>query len=130
MPLTFMNVSGVAVRSLLEEHRISREELLVVCDDLDLEFGRMKIRPRGSSGGHRGLASIGESLRGEDFCRLRIGIGRPERNTDPADYVLASFTRQERESLTAVIDRAAACCSTWAAEGITKSMNIFNQRST
>jgi PTH1 family peptidyl-tRNA hydrolase len=146
MPLTFMNLSGLAVCALVKKYKIDlprlslksdtdlKEErdldnLLVVCDDLDLEFGRMKIRPRGSSGGHRGLQSIMDYLGGGDFARLRIGIGRPRQKADAAGYVLSVFTREEKEQVKKTIREACDCCESWVAEGIAKSMNIFNRRS-
>jgi len=105
------------------------DNLLVVCDDLDLEFGRMKIRPRGSSGGHRGLQSIMDYLGSGGFARLRIGIGRPRQKADAAEYVLSVFTREEKEQVKKTITEACDCCESWVAEGIAKSMNIFNRRS-
>jgi PTH1 family peptidyl-tRNA hydrolase len=128
MPLTFMNLSGVAVAGLLKRYKINPSNLLVVCDDLDLSLGRLKIKSSGSSGGHRGLKSIIESLKMDGFARLRIGIGRPLR-TDISAYVLSHFSKKEKVELSEIIERASGCCRVWAAKGIDKSMNIFNQRS-
>jgi len=145
MPLTFMNLSGLTVCALVKKYRIDlpchslksetfpKEErdldnLLVVCDDLDLEFGRIKLRPRGSSGGHRGLQSIMDYLGRGDFARLRIGIGRPRQKTDAADYVLSVFTREEKEQIKGIITQACDCCESWVAQGVAKSMNIFNRK--
>lgn len=129
MPLTFMNLSGSAVRALAKKNKIGLKDLLVVCDDLDLEFGRIKLRPRGSSGGHQGLNSIIGCIGSADFARLRVGIGRPVRNMDAADFVLSPFTKREKEELKGIIDNASLCCQSWAKEGITETMNIFNRRS-
>jgi len=129
MPLTFMNLSGIAVKSLLKKYKIDLDNLLVICDDLDLEYGRIKIRPYGSSGGHRGLESIIKFLNSDKISRLRIGIGRPAPNMDAASFVLSSFTKKEKAQIKNTIEKAAACCQVWALEGITKSMNIFNKRS-
>jgi len=128
MPLTFMNLSGAAVGGLLKKYKIDPSNLLVVCDDLDLNLGRLKIKSSGSSGGHRGLKSIIESLEGDTFARLRIGIGRPAR-TDISAYVLSHFSKKEKVELSELIERASDCCRVWVAKGINKSMNIFNQRS-
>ena len=128
MPLTFMNLSGVAVGGLLKRYKIEPSNLLVVCDDLDLDFGRLKIKSSGSSGGHRGLESIIESLKGNTFARLRIGIGKPLR-TDISAYVLSHFSKKEKVELSELIERASGCCRVWVAKGINRSMNIFNQRS-
>lgn len=129
LPMTFMNLSGSAVKGLLKKYKVSREGLLVVCDDLDLELGRIKIRPRGSSGGHRGLRSIIEARQSEDFCRLRLGIGRPQENVDTADYVLSPFTAREKEKIARMVREARDCCLCWVSEGIEQAMNIFNKTS-
>jgi PTH1 family peptidyl-tRNA hydrolase len=129
LPLTFMNLSGVAVGALLEKYKIHLDDLLVVSDDLDLEFGRLKIRSRGSAAGHRGLESIIDYIKSQDFCRLRIGIDRPHKNTDPAEYVLSPFTRKEKAQVQDLIERALDCCRLWITEGAAESMNRFNKRS-
>jgi PTH1 family peptidyl-tRNA hydrolase len=129
MPLTFMNLSGSCVELLLKKYKTLPANLLVICDDLDLELGRLKIRPSGSSGGHRGLQSIMASLGTQDFCRLRVGISRPHKNTAAASYVLSAFTNKEKKQVKEIIARAADCCSVWVTRGIAQSMNIFNKRS-
>jgi PTH1 family peptidyl-tRNA hydrolase len=128
MPLTYMNLSGIAVSALLRKYKIELNNLLVVCDDLDLEFGRIKLRPAGSSGGHNGLKSIIDSLKTQDFSRLRLGIGRPRKNIDSARYVLTPFAKEERHMVKGAIKEAADCCQAWVTKGITESMNIFNRR--
>jgi len=129
LPLEFMNLSGIALAALLKKYRLDPQALLVVCDDLDLALGRLKIKSRGSSGGHRGLQSIIDVLGTKDFSRLRLGIGRPFKNSDAAGYVLAAFTGKEKEIVRRLINKAAACCKTWVSKGITETMNIFNKRS-
>jgi PTH1 family peptidyl-tRNA hydrolase len=128
LPLTFMNLSGIAVEALLKEYKVDLDNLLVVCDDLDLEFGRLRIRPGGSSGGHRGLQSIIESLGSGRFARLRVGIGRPGVNIDASRHVLSHFNRQEKAALQGIIARALDCCESWATRGVAESMNTFNRR--
>lgn len=129
LPLTFMNLSGLAVAALLKKYKIRPEGLLVASDDLDLEFGRIKIRSGGSSAGQRGIKSVIDSLKSRDFCRLRVGIGRPlEKDADTAGFVLAPFAKKEKETIKEAIERASECCRVWAAKGITESMNIFNRR--
>jgi len=127
LPLTFMNLSGQAAGALLKKYRLGLDELLVVCDDLDLELGRLKIRSNGSSAGQRGVKSIIASLGNNEFSRLRIGIGRPQDKLDAAAYVLSHFNKKEKSQLQEIIHRAADCCRAWAGEGIEKSMNIFNR---
>ncbi len=127
LPLTFMNLSGIAVSALIKKYKIDLDNLLVVCDDLDLDFGVIKIRPSGSSAGHRGLGSIIDSLGSQGFSRLRIGIGRPLRdNTDASSFVLSSFAKKEKGKIKELIELACDCCRVWATKGITESMNIFN----
>ncbi|MBI4972368.1 MAG: aminoacyl-tRNA hydrolase [Candidatus Omnitrophica bacterium] len=129
LPLTFMNLSGEAVRALVEKYKIDLDNLIVVCDDLDLAFGRLKVRAQGSSAGHGGVKSIIDSLGTKEFARLRIGIGRPKANQEAAEFVLRAFTKREKEELKEIIAKAGACCQVWIKEGITKTMNIFNSRS-
>lgn len=129
-PLTFMNLSGLALSSLLKKYKIDLSELLVVCDDFDLEFGRLKIRPSGSSAGHRGIESVINSLGSNEFARLRIGIGRPQGVKEPRDYVLSRFNRKESAELKNILSAACDCCNMWVNEGINKSMNMFNNQGT
>jgi len=130
LPLTFMNLSGVAVSALTKKYKIDLDNLLVVFDDLDLDFGVIKIRPSGSSAGHRGLGSIIDSLGSQEFSRLRIGIGRPSRhNTDASSFVLSLFTKKEKGKIKEIIENACGCCRLWVMKGIIESMNIFNRRS-
>jgi PTH1 family peptidyl-tRNA hydrolase len=130
LPLTFMNLSGIAVSALLKKYKINLENLLVVSDDLDLGLGVIRIRRAGSSGGHRGLSSIIDALGSQSFCRLRIGIGGSVRkDINTTSFVLSPFTRMEREKIKEIIENACDCCSIWVTRGITESMNIFNRRS-
>ncbi|MFH0918709.1 MAG: aminoacyl-tRNA hydrolase, partial [Candidatus Omnitrophota bacterium] len=101
-------------------------DLLVVCDDLDLELGQIKIRPQGSSGGQHGLESIIEHLGTQDFNRLRIGIGRPPGSQDAAKYVLAGFLRNEKAAVKQIEEDAASCCLSWIENGIVPTMNTYN----
>lgn len=129
LPLTFMNLSGIAVGALLKKYKTGIDNILVVCDDLDLEFGRLKIRPQGSSGGHRGLQSIIDTLGRQDFCRLRIGIGRRDKNMASAEYVLSPFNKEEKKEVPDIIEKAIECSQSWVTGGAQASMNIFNRRS-
>lgn len=127
IPFTFMNLSGEAVGALLRKYNVDLKDLLIVCDDLDLEFGRLKLRPLGSSAGHRGIKSVIDSLEVAEFSRLRIGIGRPKGRTPPAEFVLARFNREEKKDIPDIISNVSDCIRCWATEGIEKSMNLFNR---
>lgn len=128
LPQAFMNLSGVSVGALLKKFKAGPEDLLVVCDDLDLDLGRMKIRQLGSSGGHRGLSSIIEHLGTQNFNRLRIGIGRPRKNQDAAGYVLSGFSNKEKSTVQEIKVDALNCCRSWVENGIVETMNTFNVR--
>lgn len=127
LPLTFMNLSGEAVKLLANKHKVKLGDILVVCDDLDLEFGRIKIRAAGSSAGHRGIESIINHFQARDFNRLRIGIGRPQ-NKEVSDFVLSKFNRQERSCIPGIINKAVICCKEWVEGGIATAMNNFNRK--
>jgi len=129
LPQSFMNLSGIAVKALLKKFKAGPQELLVVCDDLDLELGRIKIRPHGSSGGQRGLNSIIEHLETQEFSRLRIGIGRPRNPADAARYVLTGFLRKEKVVVEQAKEDAVSCCLSWIENGMIKTMDSFNTRS-
>ena len=127
-PRTYMNRSGSAVQQLLEAEEAGVAELLVICDDLYMPFGSLRLRTGGSHGGHNGLRSIIDCLGTADFARLRIGIGPVEDDQDHADFVLEPFSRDEAERLPGIVDRAADCIATMLAEGIKTAMNRFNGR--
>lgn len=127
VPLSYMNCSGPAVANLARRHRVVPRDLLVVHDDIDLEFGRIRARQGGSAGGHNGLKSVIASLGSTEFCRLRIGVGRPPRGTDPADFVLSRFSAAQEKELERTLADAQEAIRVWVAEGIDKTMNLFNR---
>jgi PTH1 family peptidyl-tRNA hydrolase len=126
-PQTFMNRSGTAVKAMLREYRGGSEDLLVIYDDLDLPFGRIRIRTQGSAGGHRGIASIMENLAGAPFCRIRVGVGRPPGAMDAADYVLEAFDAGEAGALSEILDRAAAAVECLLRDGVQRAMELYNR---
>jgi PTH1 family peptidyl-tRNA hydrolase len=126
-PMTFMNLSGRAVKSISARLRIPPASILVVSDDLDLPFGRLRLRPDGSTGGHNGLKSIAAELGTGTFPRLRIGIGRPEQG-DPIDWVLAQFDIDEASDLPLVCDIAGEVLVTAVESSVQFAMNNFNGR--
>jgi PTH1 family peptidyl-tRNA hydrolase len=125
-PQTYMNLSGRAVGQLLRFYRVEPADLLVIHDDLDLDPGRIRLRPGGSSGGQNGVKSIIEHLGTQEFGRLRVGVGRPPGRMDPAAYVLQPFSAAEEEEMGVVRERAADAAEAWLFEGMTAAMNRFN----
>ncbi len=125
-PLTFMNNSGLAAASLVRGLEILQKNLVVVCDDIDLPIGRIRIRRKGGSGGHKGLESINQYLKSNEFPRLRIGIGRPPQGMDPKEYVLKNFTRGENLLVKKAIDKAGEALILLVEEGIIPAMNRYN----
>ncbi len=126
-PQTFMNHSGLAVKRLFDFLPVTVKDLLVVHDDLDLPFGRIRIRLRGGPGGHRGILSILETLGEESFCRIRIGIGRPPAHVDPADFVLTPFSDEESALLDSIVSRGAAAVQCVLEDGPHRAMEKFNR---
>jgi peptidyl-tRNA hydrolase, PTH1 family len=125
-PLTFMNLSGQAVGALARYYGIELADLLVVYDDVDLPFSKVRARASGSAGTHNGMRSIVQSLGSHAFPRLRVGIGRGDKRRDLADHVLSTFGPDETAVLESVITRAADAAEMFAAEGIIKVMNTYN----
>jgi PTH1 family peptidyl-tRNA hydrolase len=126
LPQTFMNDSGQAVVPLAQFYQVPPERLLVVYDDLDLPPGMLRLRPEGSSGGHKGMHSIIEQLGSSDFARLRIGIGRPPGQMDAAAYVLQDFSADEMPLIEKALERAVAAIETWLVEGVVMAMSRHN----
>jgi PTH1 family peptidyl-tRNA hydrolase len=122
-----MNRSGAAVEGLLREYRATAENLVVVYDDLDLSFGRIRIRTRGSAAGHRGVLSILETLAGAPFYRVRVGIGRPPDGMDAVDYVLQPFGDQEMQQLNEIVDRAVDSVVCLIRDGPRRAMELYNR---
>jgi len=125
-PLTYMNNSGESVAGLVRYFDVAHDELFVVVDEAALPFGKLRARPRGSAGGHNGLKSIIERLGTTEFSRLRLGVGRGDGRRDLADHVLARFERSEQAELETLITRAADAAEMFAAEGISRVMNVYN----
>jgi len=125
-PRTYMNLSGEAVSLLVRRFGVPPADLLVIHDDLDLPLGKLRIRQRGGSGGHKGVQSIITSLGSEDFPRIRVGIGHPEDGDDTVSYVLASFTPAERQVIKEVIPQVSAAVHCLLTEGTAAAMNRYN----
>lgn len=127
MPQTYMNSCGPALRRLLEEYGETPASALIVCDDFHLPLGQIRIRRRGSSGGHRGLMSIGSALATESFPRLRVGIG-PLGKEDTQEFVLEAFPAREKKEVETAVESAVQAVEVWIEAGIETAMNRFNTR--
>jgi len=133
-PMAYMNCSGPPIRRLMEQAKIGREALLVIHDDIDLAFGRLKIKEKGGDGGHRGVRSLMDALGSGDFPRVRVGIGRPYRSRETGfmsedsivNYVLSEFSAAEKEAVTEAIARTAEVINCFLTEGAEEAMNRFN----
>jgi PTH1 family peptidyl-tRNA hydrolase len=128
-PLTFMNVSGRCVRQIVDFYEVPLGDLLIVCDDINLELGRLRARARGTHGGHNGLRDIQNHLGTAEYSRLRIGVGAPaEQGADAAAYVLDRFRPGERPIIADAILRASQAVGVWLRQGIEACMNQYNAR--
>jgi len=117
VPRTFMNQSGDAVQPLARYYRAAGNDLLVIHDDIDVPFGKIKLQFGGGEGGHNGVRSVIRSLGTEDFWRLKVGVGRPRAGVEPADFVLQRFSKVERGDMNDVVIRAAQIAEMFANEG-------------
>jgi peptidyl-tRNA hydrolase, PTH1 family len=126
-PMAFMNRSGFPVQNLSCYHRIPCDDILIIYDDVDLGFGRLKINEKGGHGGHKGMKSIIDAFGGESVPRLRIGVGRSESGISTSDYVLGRFGDNEKEFLSKIIKRARDAVVAILCNGIKEGMNRFNE---
>ena len=127
-PDTFMNLSGKAVRYWMQKEKIPKNRVLVVVDDLHLDLGQLRLRGKGSDAGHNGLKSIDQLTGGNNYARLRCGIGRDFHPGQQAEYVLGEWTATEREGLPAMIEMAAEMVLSFVGHGLQNTMNRFNKR--
>ena len=126
-PQTFMNLSGNSVREAAKFYKTPSTDIVVIHDDLDLPAGRLRIRERGGSGGHRGIESMLMQLGADDFVRVRFGVGRPPEGWESADYVLGRFAPDEQALIKEAIDKAADAVEAILKEGTAPAMNRFNR---
>ncbi|CAL9531695.1 Peptidyl-tRNA hydrolase [Nocardiopsis dassonvillei] len=125
-PRTYMNLSGGPVSALARFYKVPLERVVVVHDEMDIDFGALKLKKGGGSGGHNGLKSITASLGGPDYLRVRFGVGRPPGRMDPADYVLRDFSSTERGELDLNVERAADAVRTVLTDGLERAQNIYH----
>ena len=125
-PLTFMNLSGQSVQAAVDFYKLPLTDLLVICDDINLDVGRLRFRPGGSAGGQNGLKDIINRLGSQEFHRMRVGVGRPPPQWDVANFVLGKFSDEDRSEMDKTVERAANAAETWLDQGIQTAMNQFN----
>lgn len=127
-PLTYMNASGGSVKAAVDFYKIKASDVLIVCDDLALDLARLRFRPKGSSGGQKGLADIIRCVGTDQVPRLRIGVGRPPDSWDVADYVLSKFRKNEITEMEIAVHEAADAVADWVAHGTDYCMNRYNSK--
>lgn len=125
-PTTYMNLSGKAVNHYLQLHKIPKENLLAITDDIALPYGKIRLKPRGSAGGHNGLKNIEQLNGGQDYPRLRFGVGDAFSKGRQVDYVLSPFSKEELDELVLNMDRAIDAVFSFCTIGMERSMNEFN----
>lgn len=126
LPQTYMNRSGEAVKAILSRKKTELQDLLIICDDINLSLGIVRIRAKGSAGGHNGLASIIEHLGSGDFARIRVGIGHDTESANLSGYVLSTFKKSEEGILDEVVETSIDCCEVWVKDGLDRAANQFN----
>lgn len=124
-PTTFMNLSGEALRAVIDYYKIEVKDILVIYDDLSLDLGRIRFRANGSDGGHNGIKSIIQHLGGNKFARLKVGIG-PQPPIPAENFVLQNFSKEQLETLKTVLDKSLDAAMCYFSEGIEKAQNKFN----
>lgn len=125
-PQTYMNLSGKCIKEFVNFYKVQKEKILVIYDDMDIEPGKIKIRKKGSAGGHNGMKSIIEMLGTEEFPRIRIGIGRPEHNGDEINYVIGAIPEEEIPKLKEGVEKAKDAVIEILKDGLDSAMNKFN----
>jgi peptidyl-tRNA hydrolase, PTH1 family len=125
-PRSYMNESGGPVSAVRDFFGVELGQIVVVHDELDLDFGVLRLKGGGGDNGHNGLRSLTRSLGGPDYLRVRVGIGRPPGRMDPADFVLRDFSAAERRDLGVVVERAADACEALVEEGLERAQNTYN----
>ena len=125
-PQTFMNLSGECVREVADFYKLNPDEIIIICDDINLDVGRLRIRKKGSAGGHNGLKNIIAHLGTEEFPRIRVGVGEKIEGWDLADYVLARFDKDSEPVIREALANVVGAVETWISEGIDAAMNRYN----
>jgi PTH1 family peptidyl-tRNA hydrolase len=127
-PQTFMNLSGESVRELVDFYKVSNEEIIVIYDDISLEVGQLRLRSKGSAGGHNGIKNIISHLGTEEFARIKIGVGDKPEDWDLADYVLSRFPKEEEPVIREALKRSSEAVKSIITDGMESAMNIYNRK--
>ena len=125
-PLTYMNLSGECIVPMMDYFNVEDDEMVVIYDDLDLQAGKLRLRQKGSAGGHNGIKSIIQHLGSQEFNRIRIGIDRPKNGMKVPDYVLSKFTEEELPEIEAAVKNSADACEEWFTKSFLEVMNKYN----
>lgn len=126
MPQTYMNLSGESVREIIDFYKCSADDIIVIYDDISLDVGKLRIRTKGSAGGHNGIKNIIAHLGTDVFTRIKVGVGEKPKGMDLADYVLGRFKKEELEAIRDGVDKATKAAATILSDGAEKAMNQFN----
>ena len=126
-PLTFVNAAGLSLFQIKQKYEINLENIIIISDDMDLELGKLRLARKGGDGGHKGLKSIIDSLQTEEFPRLKLGVGRPEKEMDLSEYVLGEFTSREKKIIEEAIKRASQAVEMVIEQDIDEAMRHFNK---
>lgn len=127
-PQTYMNLSGESVRQIMDYYKVSNEELIIIYDDISLDVGQLRIRKKGSAGGHNGIKSIIQHIGTTEFPRIKVGVGNKPEGWDLADYVLGKFSNEEQVTLVETKQRVAKACEMMLTEDIEAAMNMYNKK--
>lgn len=127
-PLTYMNLSGESVRQLMDFYKVSPQEIIIIYDDISLEVGQLRIRKKGSAGGHNGIKSIIQHLGTDEFPRIKVGVGDKPKEWDLADYVLSRFHKEEQPAIRQALKDTSDACRTMITSGIDAAMNVYNKK--
>lgn len=125
-PLTYMNLSGECIVQMMDYFEVEPDEIVVIYDDLDLKVGKLRLRQKGSAGGHNGIKSLIQHLGTQEFNRIRIGIDRPTNGMKVPDYVLSRFTEEEKEDVVDAVKKSAVASEAWLSKSFLEVMNIYN----
>jgi len=127
-PQTYMNLSGECVRAVLDFFKLTNRDIIVVYDDINLDCGQLRLRKKGSAGGHNGIKSVIAHLGTEEFDRVRVGVGEKPEGRDLADYVLSRFKKDEEPAVREAVEEAAKACEAIITDGMDRAMNVYNRK--